>query len=38
VVGSHGVGTFTDALIGSVSRRVVRHSTIPVMVVRLPKE
>ena len=35
VVGSRGHGTVTSAVIGSVSRGVVRHSPAPVMVVRL---
>lgn len=38
VMGTHGRGTFTDAMMGSTARRVVRRSQIPVMVVRLPEE
>ena len=37
VVGTHGHGAITDALIGSTAKLVVRRSTIPVLVVRLPK-
>jgi nucleotide-binding universal stress UspA family protein len=36
VLGTHGHGAITDALIGSTAKRVVRLSTIPVLVVRLP--
>ena len=36
VLGTHGHGAITDALIGSTAKRVVRGSTIPVLVVRLP--
>jgi len=36
VMGTHGHGAITDALIGSNAKRVVRQSTIPVLVVRLP--
>jgi nucleotide-binding universal stress UspA family protein len=38
VMGTHGHGTLADAMIGSTARRVVRRSTIPVLVVRLPEE
>ncbi len=34
VVGSHGKGNLPDAMMGSVSRRIVRRSKIPVLVVR----
>ncbi|MDX1764234.1 MAG: universal stress protein [bacterium] len=34
VMGSHGKGNLTDAMIGSVSRRVMRRSNIPVLLVR----
>ncbi len=37
VMGTHGYGLLADALMGSVSRRVVRRSMIPVMTVRLPE-
>ncbi|MDM8517393.1 universal stress protein [Desulfobacterales bacterium HSG16] len=37
VMGTHGYGLLADALMGSVSRRVVRKSIIPVMTVRLPE-
>jgi len=36
VMGSHGHGTFADAMMGSTARRVVRRSAVPVLVVRLP--
>jgi nucleotide-binding universal stress UspA family protein len=38
VMGTHGYGVFKDALLGGTARRVVRRSTVPVMVVRLPEE
>ena len=38
VMGTRGFGMFKEALMGGTARRVVRRSTIPVMVVRLPKE
>jgi nucleotide-binding universal stress UspA family protein len=38
VLGTHGIGSLEDAMIGSTARRVVRRSTIPVLVVRLPEE
>lgn len=37
VMGTHGQGGIADALMGSTARRVTRRSSIPVMVVRLPK-
>ena len=37
VMGAHGQGAIADALMGSVSRRVVRRCKIPVMVIRLPE-
>jgi nucleotide-binding universal stress UspA family protein len=37
VVGTHGYGAITDVLIGSTAKRVVRQSTIPVLVIRLPE-
>ena len=36
VMGTHGHGVITDVLIGSTAKRVVRQSTIPVLVIRLP--
>ena len=36
VMGTHGNGGITDVLIGSTAKRVVRQSTIPVLVIRLP--
>lgn len=38
VMGTHGRGVLTDAMMGSTARRVVRRSQIPVLVVRLPEE
>jgi len=38
VMGTHGRGTLADAMLGSTARRVVRRSTTPVLVVRLPEE
>ena len=38
VMGTHGHGTLADAMMGSTARRVLRRSTKPVLVVRLPKE
>jgi nucleotide-binding universal stress UspA family protein len=38
VVGAHGHGMIADAMIGSVSRRVLRRCKKPVLVVRLPSE
>ena len=37
VMGSHGHGIIEDALIGSTTRRVVRRSAKPVLVIRLPE-
>lgn len=34
IVGSHGKGSVQRALLGSVSQAVVRHATVPVLVVR----
>ena len=36
VIGKHGSGMLKDALMGGTSRRVVRRSSIPVLVIRLP--
>lgn len=38
VMGTRGYGMFRDALMGGTARRVVRRSTIPVMVIRLPAQ
>jgi nucleotide-binding universal stress UspA family protein len=38
VMGTHGQGTLTDPMMGSTARRVLRRSTKPVLVVRLPEE
>ncbi len=38
VMGAHGHGILADAMIGSVSRRVVRRCKKPVLVIRLPAE
>lgn len=37
VMGTRGFGMFKDALMGGTARRVVRRSSIPVMVVKLPE-
>ena len=37
VIGSHGHGIFSEAMLGSTSRRVLRRCTKPVLVVRLPE-
>ena len=37
VMGAHGHGIIGSAMMGSISRRVVRHSKKPVLVIRLPK-
>lgn len=38
VMGTHGHGTFKDAMMGSTARRVLKRSKIPVMVIRLPEK
>ena len=38
VMGTHGGGGLVDAMMGSTTRRVVRRSVIPVLVVRLPED
>lgn len=38
VMGTHGFSSLADVMIGSTARRVVRRSSIPVLVVRLPEE
>lgn len=37
VMASHGNSKLEDAMMGSTTRRVLRRSTIPVLVVRIPK-
>ena len=37
VMGTHGHGTLADVMMGSTARRVLRRSTKPVLVVRLPE-
>ena len=37
VMGTHGQGTLADSMMGSTARRVLRRSTKPVLVVRLPE-
>jgi nucleotide-binding universal stress UspA family protein len=38
VMGTHGYGSFKEALMGSTARRVVRRSPVPVLTVRQPKK
>jgi nucleotide-binding universal stress UspA family protein len=38
VMGTHGHSVIGDVLIGSTAKWVVRHSPIPVLVIRLPSE
>jgi nucleotide-binding universal stress UspA family protein len=38
VMGTHGHGIIADVLMGSTVKWVIKHSPIPVLVVRLPKE
>lgn len=38
VMGAHGHGFIGDAMMGSISRRVLRRCKKPVLVVRLPRE
>ena len=38
VMGSHGYGTFKDAMMGGTARRVSRRANVPVLLVRLPTE
>lgn len=37
ILGSHGQGLLADVTLGSVSRRVLRRCTRPVLIVRLPE-
>jgi nucleotide-binding universal stress UspA family protein len=37
VVGSHGHGRFTDALLGSVGQHCVHHAHCPVLIMRRPR-
>ena len=36
VMGTHGHGTISDVFIGSTAKWVVKHSPVPVLVIRLP--
>jgi nucleotide-binding universal stress UspA family protein len=36
VMGTHGHGTFADVFVGSTAKWVIKHSPIPVLVIRLP--
>lgn len=38
IMGAHGHGAIADKVMGSVSRRVLRRTRKPVLVVRLPEE
>jgi nucleotide-binding universal stress UspA family protein len=38
VMGTHGHGVIADVLMGNTAKWVVRHSPIPVLVIRLPRE
>ena len=38
VMGSHGYGTLKDAMMGGTARRVLRRSSKPVLLVRIPEE
>jgi nucleotide-binding universal stress UspA family protein len=38
VMGAHGHGVLAGAIMGSVSRRIVRRCQLPVLVVRLPEK
>ena len=37
VMGTHGQGGITELLVGSTAKKVVKQSSIPVLVIRLPK-
>ena len=36
VMGTHGHGTFSNVFVGSTAKWVIKHSTIPVLIIRLP--
>jgi nucleotide-binding universal stress UspA family protein len=36
IMGTHGQGIIADVLIGSTAKQVVKHSPIPVLIIRLP--
>ena len=36
VMGTHGHGTFADVFVGSTAKWIIKHSPIPVLVIRLP--
>ncbi|MBU3952837.1 MAG: universal stress protein, partial [Proteobacteria bacterium] len=38
VMGSYGYNALLDALIGGTTKKVVKNSEIPVLVVKLPRE
>ena len=38
VMGSHGHGPIRTAMMGDTVRRIVRQSTVPVLVVRVPED
>ena len=38
IMGAHGHGTLGGTVVGNVSRRVLRRSKTPVLVVRLPEK
>lgn len=37
IMGTHGQGGITKVLVGSIAKKVVQQSAIPVLVIRLPK-
>jgi len=37
VMGTHGHGTIADVFVGSTAKWVIKHSPIPVLVIRLPE-
>jgi nucleotide-binding universal stress UspA family protein len=36
VIGTHGQGVIADVLVGNTAKWVIKHSPIPVLVIRLP--